>query len=92
MSKFGFGQAAFPLALLALGSAPLSFATAHEDHKMNCSEPSINAMNADIQAMDSGEAKATATAEMKKAEEMLARKDLEACEAHMHSAMVAMEK
>ena len=44
------------LGLTALASAPLTFAVAHQDHKMECNETSINAINADIQAMDDGEA------------------------------------
>ena len=80
------------LSATALASAPLSFAVAHQDHKMECNEASINAMNADIQAMDDDEAKTTAMGEMKKAEEMMASKDMEACMTHMHSAMEAMEK
>ena len=59
---------------------------------MECTETSINAMNADIQAMSGGEAKTTAMTEMKMAEDMIAKKDMEACVAHMHNAMEAMEK
>lgn len=80
------------LGLTALASAPLTFAVAHQDHEMECNETSINAINADIQAMDDGEAKTTAMGEMAKAEQMMAGKDMEACTTHMHSAMEAMEK
>ena len=59
---------------------------------MECTETSINAMNADIQSMGDGEAKTTAMKEMKMAEEMMAKKDMEACMTHMHNAMEATEK
>ena len=78
--------------LTALASAPLNFAAAHEDDKMECNETAINAMNADIQAMGDGEAKTTAMTEMTMAEEMITKKDMEACMVHMHNAMEAMEK
>jgi hypothetical protein len=51
----------------------------------------MNAMHADIQAMDDGEA-TTAMKEMKMAEDMMAKKDMKACATHMHNAMEAMEK
>ena len=39
---------------------PASLVVAHEGHKMECNETSVNAMKADIQAMPTGEAKTTA--------------------------------
>jgi hypothetical protein len=93
MRKPIFAPAVFgALGLIALASAPLSFALAHEGHKVECNETGLNAMNADIQAMDDGEAKTTAMGEMKKAEEMLASKDMKACETHMHAATEEIEK
>jgi hypothetical protein len=80
------------LVLAMWTSVPLTAAIAHEDHKMECTETSINAMNADIQSMDDGDAKTTATKEMQMAEDMMAGKDMKGCEAHMHNAMEAMEK
>jgi len=59
---------------------------------MECNETSINAMNADIQAMNDGEAKTTAMKELGMAEAMMGLKDMKACVTHMHSAMEAMEK
>ena len=59
---------------------------------MDCTETSINAVNTDIQAMDDGEAKTTASKEMEMAEDMMANKDMEACKTHMHSATEAIEK
>ena len=59
---------------------------------MECTETSINAMNADIQAMGDGEAKTTAMKEMQMAEDMMAKKDMKACATHMHNAMEATEK
>ena len=93
MRRFVFAKLVFgTLGLTAFASAPLTFAVAHEGHQMECTETSINAMNADIQAMDDGEAKTTAMKEMKMAEEMMAKKDMKACVTHMHNAMEAIEK
>ena len=80
------------LPLMTLVSAPATFAVAHEGHKMECNETSINAMNADIQAMPDGEAKTTAMKEMKMAEDMMAKKNMGTCETHMENAMEAAEK
>ena len=80
------------LALVVGASAPLISAVAHEAHKMECTETTINAMNADIQSMGDGEAKTTAMKEMNMAEETMSKKDMEACKTHMHNAMEAMEK
>ena len=55
-------------------------------------ETSVNAMNADVQAMNDGEAKTTAMNEMKMAEDMMAKKDMQACMTHMHNAMEATGK
>lgn len=83
-----------PLTLAAVGlsSAPLTFAVAHEAHKMTCNETAANAMNADIQSMPDGEAKTTAMKEMEMAEEMMGKKDMKGCEAHMHDAMKVLEE
>jgi hypothetical protein len=78
------------LALACFAVAPL--ATAHEEHHAECDETTMNALKADIQAMQEGEAKATATKEMNMAQEMMAKNDMEACNSHMHSAMEATEK
>jgi hypothetical protein len=80
------------LGLTVFASAPLTVATAHGDHHVECNKTNINAINADIQAMDDGEAKTTAVKEMKMAEEMMAKKNMEACETHMHNATEATEK
>jgi len=78
--------------LAVLASAPLPFALAHEGAQMECNETNINAMNADIQSMNDGEAKTTAMTEMKMAEEMMANKDMKACKTLMYNAMEATEK
>jgi hypothetical protein len=80
------------LALAAAASASLTFAVAHEGHEMECNETSMNAMHADIQSMNDGEAKTTAMKEMQMAEAMMAKKDKQGCMAHMHNAMEATEK
>jgi hypothetical protein len=67
-------------------------AIAHEGHQMECNETTMNAMQADIQSMNEGDAKTTAMKEVKIAEEMMAKKDMEACMDHMHNAMDATEK
>jgi hypothetical protein len=59
---------------------------------MTCTETGINAMNADIQAMRDGEAKTRAMKEMDAAQDMMEKKDMEACTSHMHSAMDAYEE
>lgn len=88
IANLGFGV----LGLTAFASGPLNFAVAHEEHQMDCTETSINAINTDIQAMDDGEAKTTASKEMEIAEDMMAKKDMKACVTHMHNAMEAIEK
>ena len=92
MPKFVFANVVIgALSLAGFASAPLTFAVAHEEHQMECNDTSINAMNADIQAMNDGETKTTAMKEMKMAEEMMGNKDLKACVTHMHNAMEAIE-
>jgi hypothetical protein len=78
--------------LVLTASGPLNFAIAHEGHQIDCTETSINAVNTDIQAMDDGEAKTTASKEMKMAEDLMIKKDMKACVTHMHNAMEAIEK
>ena len=93
MRKSVFAKLVFgTLVLATCASAPLTFAVAHEGTQMECNETNINAMNADVQSMNDGEAKATAMKEMKMAEEMMAKKDMKACMAHMYNAMEATEK
>jgi hypothetical protein len=77
---------------LALASFPASFTVAHEEHHMECNETGMNAMNADFQSMNDGEAKTTAMKEMQMAEEMMAKKDMKACMAHVYNVMEATEK
>jgi hypothetical protein len=79
-------------AMIALIGAPLNFAFAHEDHKMECNEASMNAMTADVQAMKDGEDKTMAMKEMDMAKDMMGKKDMEGCMTHMHNAMEATEK
>ena len=80
------------LALLVVASAPRDLAIAHEGHQMECKKISMQAIKADIQAMNDGEAKTVAMKEMKMAEEMMDKKDVNACKTHMHNAMDAMDK
>lgn len=79
------------VAAMASAAAP-TFAFAHEGHQMECSDSSMNAMKADIQAMPDGKSKTTAINEMQAAQDMMRKKDMKACAAHMHTAMEAMEK
>ena len=84
-----------PLRLLLVASLvglPLTLALGHEAHHAECSDTAINAVKADIQAMEEGEAKTTATKEMEAAQQMMAKNDMEACKSHIHSAMEATEK
>ena len=93
MRKFVFANLIVEtLGLAAFARASLTFANAHEGHQMECTETSVNAMNADVQAMNDGEAKTTAMNEMKMAEDMMAKKDMQACMTHMHNAMEATGK
>jgi hypothetical protein len=71
---------------------PLSLALGHEGHQAECTETTINALKADIQAMDEGEARTTASTEVEAAQQMMAKNDLEGCKSHIHSAMEATEK
>ncbi len=80
------------LGLMVLTGAPLSSALAHEGHKVKCSETSVNAILADIQSMNDGEAKTAAIKEVHMAQDMMAKKDMNGCMSHMHNAMEAMEK
>ena len=93
MRKFVFANLVFGiLASATCASAPLTFAVAHEEAELECNETSINAMNADIQAMNDGEAKTTAMKEMGMAEAMMGLKDMKACVIHMAKAMEALEE
>jgi hypothetical protein len=80
------------LALLLFANAARNFAIAHEGHQMECKKTGMQAIKADIQAMNDGEAKTMAMKEMKMAEEMMDKKDMNACKTHMHNAMDAMDK
>jgi hypothetical protein len=80
------------VALAVAAGAPSDLAIAHEGHNVECTETAINAANADIQAMPDGAAKTKAVQEMQLAEEMMAKKDMKACVAHIHNAMEAMEE
>ena len=84
------GAAAFGLAINLCAPPAVSFA--HEGHQMECSDSSLNAMKADVQAMPDGRSKATATKEMEAAQDTMQKKDMKACMAHMHNAMEAIEK
>lgn len=88
LAKLIFGTAG----LIVFASTVVNFALAHEGHKMECNETSINAMNADIQAMRDGDAKTVAMKEMQMAEQMMAAHDMGGCETHMDNAMGATEK
>lgn len=93
MRKFVVANPVFGiLGLAVFASAPPTVAVAHEGAQMECNETSINAMTADVQAMQDGEAKTTAMTEMQAAEKMMAEGDLKGCAAHMQNAMESMEK
>ncbi len=80
------------LGFIAFASIPSILAFAHEAHRMECKKVNIQAMNADIQAMNDGETKTSAMKEMEIAEEMMAKQDMKACATHMRNAMEVMEK
>jgi len=78
--------------LTAVFGLPLPLALGHEGHQAECSETTINALKADIQAMGESEARTTASKEVEAAQQMMAKNDMEACKNHIHSAMEATEK
>jgi hypothetical protein len=84
--------AAGAFGLTVLAGLPLMTASAHEGHQAACTDTMINATKADIQAMQAGEGKTKATQEMQMAEEMMAKKDMDGCVAHLHKAMEAVEE
>ena len=92
MRNFVFQFVLGTMGMTALTGFSLGFAIAHEAHQAECTETAMNAVNADIQAMSDGEAKTKAMKEMQMAEEMMAKKDMEGCAAHMHNAMEATEE
>lgn len=79
-------------AVALTASTSASPTLAHEAHQMECTKESMNAMNADVQAMSEGEVKKTVMKEMQLAQEMMRKKDTKGCMAHMRNAMEAMEK
>lgn len=93
MRRFAFAKLIFgTVGLIVFASAVANFALAHEGHKLECNETSVNAINADIQAMRDGEAKTAAMKEMQMAKQMMAAHDMRGCETHMDNAMEAVEK
>ena len=78
--------------LTAVVGLPLSLALGHEGHQAECTETTINALKADIQAMGQGEARTTASKEVEAAQQLMAKNDIEGCKSHIHSAMEATEK
>jgi hypothetical protein len=93
MRNLTLRNASIRLLLVAgLAGFSLTLALAHEGHHAECNDTTINALKADIQAMGEGEAKTTATNEMQAAQQLLAKKDMEGCKSHIHSAMEATEK
>ena len=80
------------LALFVFASAPRHLAIAHEGHQIECKKISMQLIKTDIQAMNDGEAKTIAMKELKMAEDMMDKKDMNACKTHMHNAMDAMDK
>ncbi len=77
---------------LGLAVGTLSSALAHEAHQGVCSETTLNALHADIQAMESGASKKAASDEMAMAQDMLAKNDLHTCAEHMEKAEEAMSQ
>ena len=75
-----------------LAGMPLGLASAHEGHKMECNDTHMNAMRADLQAMEEGEHKTGAVKEMQMAQDMMAKNDMDGCVSHMHKAKEEMEK
>lgn len=86
-------NALYSLLLMAgFAGVPLTLALGHEGHHAECNSTTMNALQADIQAMGKGGAKTTATKELADARQAMAKKDMEGCKSHIHSAMEATEK
>src|SRR5262245_44494212 len=87
-------RAKITIAVLALlvFARPTNLAIADEGHQMECKKTSMQAIKANIQAMNDGEAKTLAMKEIKMADEMMDKKDMNACKTHLHNAMDAMDK
>jgi hypothetical protein len=86
--KLAFGMST----LIALAGVPVVPVGAHEGHQMECNETNLNAISADIQAIQDENVKTTAIKELEMAKDMMAEKNMKSCEAHLHNAMEAMEK
>jgi len=85
------------LRTLAVGLALLmslvqGAAIAHEGHKAECNETALNALAADIQAMEEGEAKNAAAREMDAAKVAMGKQDFDACVERIHKATEAIEQ
>jgi hypothetical protein len=72
--------------LTGLMGVPPSLALAHEGHQAECTQTTINALKADIQAMGEGEARTAASKELEAAEDMMAKNDMEGCKNHTSTA------
>jgi hypothetical protein len=87
-----FVAAIFAVVGVAPVGAPFGVAIAHEGHHVECTETAINATKADIQAMQDGASKTKAIKELEIAEDLMGKKDVEGCVAHLHNAMEAVEE
>jgi hypothetical protein len=85
-----FVSVIFAVVVVAPADAPFGIAIAHEGHHVECTETTINATKADIQAMQGGATKTKATKELEIAEDMMGKKDIEGCVAHLHNAIEAI--
>jgi len=73
-------------ALLAVGLVSPAFAA----DKMDCDQASMSKMDTDMMKMKDGEDKTMAMNEMKMAQDMMMKKDMNGCMDHMDKAMKAM--
>jgi hypothetical protein len=78
--------------MIGLAGVSLTLALGHEGHQAECNDTALNALKADVQAMDEGESKTTARKELEAAQQSMAKNDTEGCKNHIHSAMEATEK
>lgn len=75
--------------LFAFGTAIPAFAA---DDMMKCDDASMTKMKTDVMGMKDGENKTMAMNEMKMAEDMMMKKDMQGCMKHMNDAMMQMKK
>ncbi|HML90824.1 hypothetical protein [Methyloceanibacter sp.] len=93
MDKLAFTQNVLHTCIAtALFLTPYAVAVAHTSDQIACDKTALDAMTTDIQSMPDGDAKEVAISEIEIAKSLMRKKDLEGCDAHMQSAIMAMSE